>query len=297
MLFPAPPAPVTPIRSACRPSFWHVVTKSNPSAPPSSTSDNARAQCSYLPIRQPRHQPRNLIRPVNLHHKRNHIPPPGILIAMKTSFTSNGNQVTLEGFIPPSSGPLPALLILHGSGGNTGFWLERIAPFTQRLNLALFAVHYLEATGDVRAQPAQLTDGVHVPLWIEAARLAIRLITENPAVDPKRIALIGVSLGAFMSVALGTDPTLPIRAIVDVSGGLITPWNARATTNFPPTLILHGDRDNVVAVSHAHDLDALLTRLKVPHEMKLLAGEGHFFSGPAQLQLLAAISPFLAQYL
>jgi carboxymethylenebutenolidase len=129
---------------------------------------------------------------------------------MRTSFPSNGRNVTLETFIPGSSSPLPALLILHGSGGNTGFWLERIAPFTKHLNLALFAVHYLEATGDLRAQPSQLTDGVHVPLWLEAARQALTLVAANPAVNPQRIGLVGISLGAFMSLTLGTDPKLPI---------------------------------------------------------------------------------------
>jgi predicted esterase len=216
---------------------------------------------------------------------------------MHTRFTSNGHAVTLESFIPASDKPLPALLILHGSGGNTGFWLERIAPFTKHLHLALFAVHYLEATGDLRAQPAQLTDGIHVPLWLEAARQAVQLVAANPAVDPQRIALIGVSLGAFMSLSLGTDSTLPIRAIIDVSGGLVPPWDAQATSEFPPTLILHGDHDTVVSVSHAHALDALLARLGVAHQIKLLPGEGHFFSAPAQLQLLACIPPFLAQHL
>ncbi len=62
-------------------------------------------------------------------------------------------------------------------------------------------------------------------------------------------------------------------------------------------MILHGDHDTVVPVHHAHDLDKLLTRLNVPHQTKLLPGEGHFFSGPAQLQLLASIPPFLAKYL
>jgi carboxymethylenebutenolidase len=220
---------------------------------------------------------------------------------MHTSFTSNDRAVTLETFIPLNGShpptPLPALLILHGSGGNTGYWLERIAPFTKHLSLALFAVHYLEASGDLRAQPSQLTDDIHVPIWLEAARQALKLVAANPSVDPHRIALVGISLGAFMSLSLGTDPTLPIRAIVDISGGLVSPWDAKATPNFPPTLILHGDHDTVVPVSHAHALDALLTRLNVPHQMKLLPGEGHFFSPPAHLQLLAAIPPFLAKHL
>jgi len=220
---------------------------------------------------------------------------------MQLTFPSNGRQIRLDATIPDTPGPHPAILILHGSGGNTSFWLDRIAPFMGRLNLALFAVHYFDATGDTHATPSQLTDGAHVPLWLQAARDSLTHIASNPAVDPTRIALVGISLGAFMSLALGTQSgtqSIPkLRCIVDISGGLIPPWDTQATPNFPPTLILHGVADNVVPVANALNLAALLTRLGVPHQLHTLPHEGHWFSPPATLQLLAAIAPFLGQHL
>jgi carboxymethylenebutenolidase len=220
---------------------------------------------------------------------------------MQTTLLSNGRTLRLESFLPKTPGPHPAILILHGSGGNTGFWLERIVPFVGRFQVAVFAVHYLDATGDLRAAPAQLTDGIHVPLWLQAARDALSHIAAHPAIDPARIALLGNSLGAYMALALATEgktsSTLLIRCLVDISGGLIPPWDALATSAFPPTLILHGDADTVVPIANARTLDALLTRLNVPHELRILRGEGHWFTPAADLKLFASIAPFLIKYL
>ena len=161
----------------------------------------------------------------------------------------------------------------------------------------MFAVHYLDATGTARAEPAQFTDGNHVPLWLQAVRSALALVAEDPAVDPSRIAVVGISLGAFMALALGTDDSCPIKAIVDISGGLVDPWSERIDTTFPPTLILHGAADTVVPVTYARTLDARLTRLAVPHQTHILPGEGHWFTSAASLSLLGYIGQFLAAYL
>ena len=218
-------------------------------------------------------------------------------IAMQTTYVSNGRSIRLDTALPEAPGRHPAIVLLHGSGGNIGFWLDRIAPFITRLNVAIFAVHYFDSTDTTRAEPAQLTDGIHVPIWLQTARDGLAHIGTLPGVDASRIALLGISLGAFMSLVLGTEPALKLKAIVDVSGGLIGPWSTQATAAFPPTLILHGDADTVVPVQSAHALDALLTRLRVPHETRILPGEGHWFSAGAQLQLLGAIAPFLGKYL
>ena len=219
---------------------------------------------------------------------------------MQTTFLHNSRQIRLDTAIPTTPGPHPAVLLLHGSGGNTGFWFDRIAPIVTRLNLAVFAVHYFDSTGDAFAQPSQLADGLHVPQWLATARAALQHIAENPAVDAGRIGLLGISLGAFMSLALGTESGegIPrISAIVDISGGLIEPWASRATSRFPPTLILHGDVDTVVPVENALTLAARLSHLDVAHQLRTLPHEGHWFSPHAQLQLLGAIAPFLGKHL
>jgi dienelactone hydrolase len=218
------------------------------------------------------------------------------------TFLSGGKPIRLDVIEPPQPTAtvtrFPAILLLHGAGGNIGFWLDRIAPFVARLGIAVYAVHYFHRTGTVRADAATLRDGHHVPLWLETVRDALATIAQRPTVDPTRIALVGISLGAYLSLALATLPHRPnIRAIVELSGGLARPYAANATSAFPPTLILHGDHDSIVPVSEAHALDATLTHLKVLHQLHILANEGHWFSPQAQFRILTSVAAFLVQHL
>jgi carboxymethylenebutenolidase len=209
-------------------------------------------------------------------------------------FFSGGKTIRLRAIEPEGPGPFPAILLLHGSGGDVSFWLDRVAPFITRLGVSLFAVQYFDRTGTERADLQIITDGHHVPLWLATIADAVDHIAANPKVDPRRIALLGISLGAFLSLAHATLPgPRRIRAIVEISGGLAAPYIPLATATFPPTLILHGETDTVVPVSEARALEALLTRLDVPHQMKLLPGEGHWFSPAAQIQILKATAAFL----
>ncbi len=214
------------------------------------------------------------------------------------TFLSGGRPIRLTVAEPASASSAPAILLLHGAGGNTGFWLDRIAPAVTRLGIALFAVHYFDRTGTTRADASTLADPANSRLWLETLTDALHHIASRPAVNPQRIALVGISLGAFLSLALATKRPSPMpRCLVDISGGLIEPFAAQATSTFPPTLILHGAADTVVPATHATALDALLTRLHVPHRLELLPGEGHWFSVAAQPRLLTAVATFLAGHL
>ena len=213
------------------------------------------------------------------------------------TFPSGGKAIRLHVTEPAKLGPLPAILLLHGAGGNVDFWLDRIAPFVSRLGIAIYAVHYFDRTGTTRADASILHDGKHVPLWLETIADALAHIAGRPGVDSKRIALVGISLGAYLALALGTRAPASIRAIVDISGGLAQPFDSAATSAFPPTLILHGDADTVVPVGNAHALSALLARLKVPHQLEILHGEGHWFSSGSQMRILGAVAAFLGRFL
>ncbi|WP_263384118.1 alpha/beta hydrolase family protein [Granulicella arctica] len=214
------------------------------------------------------------------------------------TFQSGDKTIRLDQIEPAGPGPFPAVLLVHGSGGNISFWLDSIAPFITRLGVALYAVHYFERTGTIRADTATILDGVHVPLWLDTLSDALEAIAARPTVNPRRIALLGISLGAFLSLAHATLPNRRrVRAIVEVSGGLDGDYIAGATATFPPTLILHGEQDTIVPVSRARTLDDLLTRLDIPHQIQLFPNEGHHFSPTAQLRILQATATFLGKRL
>jgi len=211
------------------------------------------------------------------------------------SFQSGAKSIGIDVVEPLGRGPFPAMLLLHGSGGNIRFWLDRLSPHAARLGVAIYAVHYFERTGTQRAHAATILDGYHFPLWLDAIYDALTFIAARPRIDSRRIVLFGISLGAFLALAAAADNRAnpSIRAIVEISGGLPDAYAASLTPTFPPTLILHGEADTVVPVRLARDLDAHLTRLGSPHQLLLFPGEGHWFSPAAQMQILLAIATFL----
>ena len=217
-------------------------------------------------------------------------------IAMPT-FLSSAKQIHIDQHEPKNPGKHPAILLLHGSGGNIGFWANQIAPYVTGRGISLYAPHYFESTGTARADYDTIVDGIHFPKWLATIADALTWVRTQPNVDPDRIALIGISLGAFLALSLAADPGAKVRAVVELSGGLPEPYAANASSAFPPTLIFHGGEDTYVTVSDAEKLVARLTELKVPHETHIFRNQGHHFSPTTQLQILMTTAKFLSKHL
>lgn len=199
----------------------------------------------------------------------------------------------------------PAIILLHGSGGHVEFWTARLGQILTEARIPLYAPHYFDRTGTARADLAAITDGVHVPQWLETIDAALRFVAERPGVDPRRIVLAGISLGAFLALAFAaqlsaspdTSEHSRLRALLEISGGLVSPYTELATSHMPPTLILHGATDHIVPVTFAHELDQRLTELKVAHQTEILPNESHWFTPASLPRILFALSSFLEQHI
>lgn len=224
---------------------------------------------------------------------------------MPESFVAGNRAIRMDvhSARPEPGRRAPAIILLHGAGGNIGFWLERLAPHLTQSGVSVFAPHYFERTDTVRADMAAITDGIHVPLWLDTVDAALQHVRKREYVDASRVAMVGISLGGFLTMsAAATRSThqaaaAQVRCLVELSGGLPEPYASQATPRMPPTLIVHGTDDTVVPVSAAHELDSLLTRLGVEHEARILQREGHWFSGAGQMQLMLAVGSFLSRHL
>jgi carboxymethylenebutenolidase len=213
------------------------------------------------------------------------------------SFISGGVAIRIDQQEPAAAGRHPGILLLHGSGGNVSFWFGRIAPQLARLNLGLYAAHYFDRTATVRADRQMILDGYHFPIWQSTALDAVGYMRNRRSIDPDRIALLGISLGGFLALSLAADQSARIRAVVEISAGMPEPAIPLVHPDYPPTLILHGDQDDVVPVTMAQQLKDLLARQRVPHQTVILPGQGHWFDASAQLQILMATAGFLASHL
>ena len=113
--------------------------------------------------------------------------------------------------------------------------------------------------------------------WFAAIHSSIDALAKNPAVDPKRIAVMGFSQGAYLATGCGAMFPRQIAAVIEYYGGLIPPLRERAR-QMPPTLILHGARDAIIPLSEATDMDKLLTSYGRPHEIHIYPDAGHGFN-------------------
>jgi dienelactone hydrolase len=215
---------------------------------------------------------------------------------MHTTIDSHGTPIRLTQIEPTTDTLHPAILYLHGAGGDTTYWPDRLAPCAQRIGASLYAPHYLDRTHDRHATADIIFDGVHVPQWLETVTDALDYVRSRPNVDPNRIALVGVSLGAFLSLAHASlHPG--IRCIAEISGGIVEPFASHATSAYPPTLILHGEIDQVVAIDQARALEQRLQTLGIAHERHILPGETHYFTAPAAHRIVEYIADFFERYL
>jgi carboxymethylenebutenolidase len=204
-------------------------------------------------------------------------------------FQSGGKPIRLDAYLPETlDGPVPAVIALHGAGGN----ISGMEPYVTMLaaeGFAVYLLHYFDRTG---VEPADLQSMKrNFPLWMKTLWDAVSFIETQPQVDRERIALLGFSLGAYLSLANSAiDPR--VKAVVEFFGGM--PKEMRLfMRRLCPVLILHGEADPTVPVEEAYQLQKLLEKKGIAYEIKIYPEAGHGFeteiwsdAGPRSLQFL-----------
>ena len=205
------------------------------------------------------------------------------------TFQSGGKPIRLDAYLPETlDGPVPAVIALHGSGGNIS-GMERYASMLAAEGFAVYLLHYFDRTGTEHADLQSMKR--NFPLWMKTLWDAISFVETQPQVDRERIALLGFSLGAYLSLANSAiDPR--VKAVVEFFGGM--PKEMKLfMRRLCPVLILHGEADPTVPVEEAYQLQKLLEKKGIAHEIKIYPGAGHGFeseiwsdSGLRSLQFL-----------
>lgn len=191
-------------------------------------------------------------------------------------FSFDGTQVEEFHCLPAAAGRHPAVLLLHGAGyrGQNHDEFETMCGALADHGYYAEFIEYYDATPNT--DPT--TDAMeNFKTWTAAIHSGIESLARNPAIDPKRIALMGFSQGAYLSVGTAAEFPDQVAVVVEYYGGLIPTLRDKAGA-MPPALIIHGDADTVIPVSEARDLDALLSKSNRPHEMHLYPRVDHGFN-------------------
>ena len=192
-------------------------------------------------------------------------------------FQSGGKPIRLDAYLPDTSaGPLPAVVALHGAGGNTS-GMERYASTLAAQGFTVYLLHYFDRTGTESADKPTILR--NFPLWMKTLWDAISFVETQPQVDGKRIALLGFSLGAYLSLA-NSAIDHRVKAVVEFFGGMPKEMHL-FMRRLCPVLILHGEADQTIPVEEAHQLQKLLEKKGVPYEIKIYPGAGHGFEDEA----------------
>jgi carboxymethylenebutenolidase len=210
------------------------------------------------------------------------------------TFESGGRIIRLDAYLPEVlAAPLPAVVALHGAGGNVA-GMERYASALAAQGFAVHVLHFFDRTGTESADKPTILR--NFPAWMKTLWDAISFVESQPQVDRERIALLGFSLGAYLSLANSAiDPR--VKVVVEFFGGMPKEMNL-FMRRLCPVLILHGENDATVPVEEAYNLQKLLEKKKIPYEMKIYPGVGHGFEDSAIWQDAGKRSlEFLRKYL
>ena len=190
------------------------------------------------------------------------------------------NGTRLHGWFVPVDGPAPAVVVLHGWGGNAALML----PLAPHLHRARYHVLLLDARNHGLSEHDRFTS---MPRFAEDLEVAVDWLRAHPAVTS--VGVIGHSVGAGAAI-LSASHGGELEAVVSVSapahpGELMrvqmasipgpflelilgavqktigqrfdefAPRNRIAHVDIP-LLLIHGASDQVVPVSNLHELSA-----------------------------------------
>lgn len=199
----------------------------------------------------------------------------------------SGSGIRLHGWFVPVPGAAPAVLVVHGWGGNASLML----PLAPELHRAGFHALFLDVRNHGLSEPDRF---VSMPRFADDLEVALDWLEDRPEVTT--IGVIGHSVGAgaailsasrgrspgaVVSVAAPADPgdlmrelmaRLPrpllgaVLAVVQrIIGARFEDFAPRHRVSAveSPLLLVHGDADSVVPVASLHELATAQPRAEV----------------------------------
>jgi len=171
---------------------------------------------------------------------------------------------------PPGNQPKPAILLLHGAGGNGGSVLGPWRDFGLANGIVLIAPNLPRDAAFEPKAPAVFR------CVVEDARAAVRL-------DPKRIYVFGHSMGGYLAYDAAMFESEYFAAAAVHAAGIAPDYDgilAHAIRKIPIAIWI-GDADALVPLASVRRTRDLLLDAGFPVVFSELKGHGHDYEGLA----------------
>jgi dienelactone hydrolase len=186
----------------------------------------------------------------------------------------------------PGTDRLPAVVLLHGSGGLSGGrearWADEVNGMgVATLMLDSFTGRRIASTGDNQAQLGRLA------MIIDAYR-ALELLSRHPRIDPARVALMGFSRGGQATLYASLKRFQRMHGLRGVEFAGYLPFYANCGTTFiddgdvaaRPIHLFHGAADDYVPVAPCRSYVARLRASGKDVQLTEYPGARHVFDNP-----------------
>ena len=239
----------------------------------------------------------------------------------------------MDMYFPDSGGPWPALVYVHG-----GSWMRGDKSEAMMFAANMTAQGYLVVSINYRLYPparfpAMIED-------VKCAVRSLRAQAGQYNLDPDRIGAVGVSAGGHLVSLLGTsdssdgwdvgeylDQSSRVQAVVAMAGVMDLSRNfpnadieamkhvgfgqenvaqaspiTHVTSDDPPFLLIHGDRDELVPYEQSQLMYDRLVQMSVPAQLVIVKNARHSFTAPEGttptfVEINQIILNFLEKYL
>ncbi|MEO8507027.1 MAG: dienelactone hydrolase family protein [Betaproteobacteria bacterium] len=193
-------------------------------------------------------------------------------------------------FLPPAGDKVPAIVLMHGSGGIYNAMLDF---WPKQFNAAGYAMFAVDSFGP-RGVQSTAEDQGQVPFSADVADAfaALKLLASHPRIDASRIAIMGFSRGGHTTWRTAVERIIAAQKLPD---GLrfaahVPVYSAGCTGSLrlvvkpgvfgkAPMLWIHGDVDDYTAIAPCKDYVERIGAAGTPVDFVVIEGAHHKFDG------------------
>lgn len=191
-------------------------------------------------------------------------------------------------FLPPGNDKVPAVVMVHGSGG---VYPAELDYWPRQLNAAGIAVFVLDMFGP-RGVRSTAEDQSQVPFAADVADsfAALKLLATHPRIDAGRIAAMGFSRGGTAVLRSAVEPVIAAQKLpAGLQYAAIVPTYSGGCSGIfrlvvrpgvfskAPMLFVHGSADDYAPMAPCQDYAEKIRAAGTPVEFAVIEGAQHKF--------------------